>query len=63
MTLCVYPEDLPVISVSNPHSMGSWIRIRIANADPDPEKGKSAKIRTLRRKVKSVDQKKIRYQK
>jgi hypothetical protein len=26
----------------DPHSMGSWIRIRIANADPDPEGGKLA---------------------
>jgi hypothetical protein len=28
-------------SALDPHSMGSWIRIRIANADPDPEGGKS----------------------
>jgi hypothetical protein len=27
-------------SALDPHSMGSWIRI--ANADPDPEEGKSA---------------------
>jgi hypothetical protein len=27
------------------HLMGSWIRIRIANADPDPEGGKSAQKR------------------
>jgi hypothetical protein len=33
--------------------MGSWIEIRIANADPDG--GKSAK---KRRKIKSEDQKK-----
>jgi hypothetical protein len=24
-------------SALEPHSMGSWIRIHIANADPDPE--------------------------
>jgi hypothetical protein len=35
--------------------MGSWFRIRIANADPDPEGGKSAQ---KRRKIKSEDQKK-----
>jgi hypothetical protein len=29
-------------SVSDPNSMGSWIRIRIANAGPDPEGGTSA---------------------
>jgi hypothetical protein len=40
----------------DPHSLGSWIRIRIANADLDPEGGKSAK---KRRKMKSEDLKKI----
>jgi hypothetical protein len=28
-------------SVPDPHSIGPWIRVRIANADPDPEGGKS----------------------
>jgi hypothetical protein len=36
--------------------MGFWIRIRIANTDPDPEGGKSAQ---KRRKVKPEDQKKL----
>jgi hypothetical protein len=36
--------------------MGSWIRICIRNADPDPEGGKLAQ---KRRKAKSEDQKKI----
>jgi hypothetical protein len=30
--------------------MGSWIRIRIANADPDPEGGKSAQKKNKYRK-------------
>jgi hypothetical protein len=34
---------LTSVSDPDPHLMGSWIRIRIANADPDPEGGKSAK--------------------
>jgi hypothetical protein len=34
--------------------MGSWIRIRNANADPDPEGGNSA---PKRRKIKSEAQK------
>jgi hypothetical protein len=36
--------------------MGSWMRIRIDNADPDPEAEQSAQ---KRRKIKSEDQKKI----
>jgi hypothetical protein len=36
--------------------MNSWVRIHIANADPDPEGGKSAQ---KRRKIKSEDQRKI----
>jgi hypothetical protein len=32
----------PLFSVNDLDSMGYWIRIRIANADPDPEGGKSA---------------------
>jgi hypothetical protein len=38
--------------------MGFWIRIRIANADPnpDPVRGKSA---LKRRKIRSEDQKKL----
>jgi hypothetical protein len=34
--------DLASVSDPDPHSMGSWIRIRIANTDPDPDGGKSA---------------------
>jgi hypothetical protein len=42
-----HEKNFPVHSVSDPnpdHSMGSWIRIRIANAEsnPDPEGEKSA---------------------
>jgi hypothetical protein len=32
----------PRVSYPDPHSLASWIRIRTANADPDPEEGKSA---------------------
>jgi hypothetical protein len=41
------PPQKPVYNTSvsdlnpDPHSMGYWTRIRIANADPDPEGGKS----------------------
>jgi hypothetical protein len=37
----------------DPHSMVSWIRIHIANAVPDPERGKSAQ---KGRKIESEDQ-------
>jgi hypothetical protein len=36
--------------------MGYWFRIRIANADPEPEGGKSGQKRKIN---KSEDQKKI----
>jgi hypothetical protein len=43
-------------SALDPYSSGYWIRIRIANADPDPEGGKSAQ---KRRKL-SQNRKKIK---
>jgi hypothetical protein len=35
-------------SALNPHSIGSWIRIRIANADSNPEGEKLAQKRITR---------------
>jgi hypothetical protein len=45
-------------SAFDPHSMGSWIRIRIANADLDDLDLEGGKPAQKRRKVKPEDQKK-----